>query len=96
MQSALKSNEWQRICVHKSFKMEIQKEVLNNSDFLQNCFHPEIWFALFIMQKSYKSNEWRRNSVLKTSKIDLQKGGPNNAEFLQNCFPPEITFFLFN
>ena len=90
MQSALKSNELRRTCVHKSSKMEIQKEVLNNSDFLQNFFAPEIWSALFIMHKSWKSNEWRTNCVLKTSKIDLQKAGPNNAEFLQNWFLPEI------
>ena len=93
MQSALKSNEWQRICVHKSFKMEIQKEVLNNSDFLQNCFHPEIWFALFIMQKSYKSNEWQENCRPKTSKIDLQKGGTKQFRITAELFPPRNYFF---
>ena len=32
---ALKPNESQKIWVHKTFKIEIQKEGLNNSDFLQ-------------------------------------------------------------
>ena len=41
MQNALKSNEWGRICVHKIFKIEIQKGGPNNSDFLQNLVLPK-------------------------------------------------------
>ena len=48
MQSALKSNEWQRIRFFENFKIEIKKEGGgawgggggNNSDFLQNCPPP--------------------------------------------------------
>ena len=36
MQSALKSNEWQRIWICHNFKTEIQKGVRTNSDFRQN------------------------------------------------------------
>ena len=46
MQNPLKSNEWRRIWVYKTFKIEIQKGGPNNSDFLQNWFHPEIRAAL--------------------------------------------------
>ena len=51
MQNALKSNEWRRILVHKTFKIEIQKGGPNNSDFLQNWFPPEIRSPLFNLQK---------------------------------------------
>ena len=47
MQNALKSNEWQRIWVCKTFKIEIQKGGPNNSDFLENWLHPEIRSSLF-------------------------------------------------
>ena len=58
MQNALKSNEWQKIWVHKTFKIEIQMGGPNNSDFLQNWFPPEIRspiFNLWKFQKSVKS-----------------------------------------
>ena len=42
MKNALTSNEWWLIWVHKTFKIEIQKGVANNSDFLQNWVPPEI------------------------------------------------------
>ena len=51
MQNALKSNEWRRIWVCKTFKIEIQKGGPNNSDFLQNWFPPEIRSPLFNLQK---------------------------------------------
>ena len=38
MQNALKSNEWQTILLHKTFKIEIQNGGTNNSEFLQNWF----------------------------------------------------------
>ena len=38
----IESNEWWSISVHKMFKIEIQKGGPNNSDFLQNWFHPKI------------------------------------------------------
>ena len=47
MQNPLKSNEWRRIWVYKTFKIEIQKGGPNNSDFLQNWFPPEIRSSLF-------------------------------------------------
>ena len=59
MQNALKSNEWRKIFVHKTIKIEIQKRGPNNSDFLQNCFHREIrspFFNLTKFRKSYKSS----------------------------------------
>ena len=51
MQNVLKSNEWQWIWVHKTFKIEIQNGGPNNSDFLQNWFPPEIRSPLFNLQK---------------------------------------------
>ena len=47
MQNALKSNEWQRNIVHKTFKIETQKGGPYNSDILQNMFpqklgHPSL------------------------------------------------------
>ena len=47
MQKALKSNEWQNVWVHKTFKIEIKMGVPNNSDFLQNWFPPEIRSPVF-------------------------------------------------
>ena len=47
----MKSNEWRRNCVHKSFKIEIQKWGPNNSDFLQNWFPPEIRVPLLNLKK---------------------------------------------
>ena len=41
MQNALKSYEWLRIWVHKTFKTQIQKGGPNNLEFLQNWFHPK-------------------------------------------------------
>ena len=51
MQKALKSNEWQRISVDKTFQIEIQKGRPDNSDFLQNILPPEIRFPLFNFKK---------------------------------------------
>ena len=51
MRNPLKSNEWWRIWVHKTFKIEIQKGGPNNSDFLQNWFPQEIRSPLFDLQK---------------------------------------------
>ena len=42
MQNALKSNEWGKIWVHKTFKIETKKAGPNNSDILQKLFPPEI------------------------------------------------------
>ena len=38
MQNALKSNEWTKIWVHRTSKIEIPKRGTNNSDILQNWF----------------------------------------------------------
>ena len=51
MENALKSNEWRRILVHKTFKIEIQKGGPNNLDFLQNWFPPEIRSPLLNLLK---------------------------------------------
>ena len=51
MQNAFKSNEWLKIWVHKTFKIEIQKGGPNNSDFLQNWFPPETRSSLLNLQK---------------------------------------------
>ena len=51
MQKALKSNEWQRISVDKTFQIEIQKGRPDNSDFLQNILPPVIRFPLFNFKK---------------------------------------------
>ena len=59
MKNALRSNEWRWIWVHKTFKSELQKRGPNNSDFLQNWFHPEIrsrFFNLYKFQESDKSS----------------------------------------
>ena len=42
MQNALESNEWERILVYKTFKIQIEQEGANNSDFLQNWLPQEI------------------------------------------------------
>ena len=57
MQNALKSNEWQRIWVCKTFKIEIQKGGPNNSDFLENWLHPEIRSSLFNLWKFQDSEK---------------------------------------
>ena len=51
MQNSLKFNEWRKIWVHETFKIEIEKEGPNNSDILQNWFTPEIRSPLFNLQK---------------------------------------------
>ena len=40
MQNALNPNEWERIWVLKTLKIDIQKEGLNTSAVLQNWFPP--------------------------------------------------------
>ena len=57
MQNALKSSEWRRIWPYKTFKIQIQKEGPNNSDFLQNWFPPEIRSPLFNLQKFQDSEK---------------------------------------
>ena len=57
MQNAFKSNEWQTIWVHKTFKIEIQKGGLKNSHFLQNWFHPDITSPFFNLQKFQESEK---------------------------------------
>ena len=57
MQNSLKSNEWQWIWVHKTFKIQIQKWRPNNSDFLKNLFLREIRPPLFNLQKLQDSEK---------------------------------------
>ena len=49
MQNALKSNKSRTIWVRQTFKIEIQKEEPNNSDFHQNWYHPEIGSPLLYL-----------------------------------------------
>ena len=51
MQNWLKSNEWRRIWVHRTFKIEIQKAGPNNPDILQNWFPTEIRSPLLNLLK---------------------------------------------
>ena len=57
MQKGLKSNEWRRIWVRKSFKIEKQYGGQNTSDFLQNCFLPEIRSPFFNLKKFQDSEK---------------------------------------
>ena len=41
MQNFLKSNEWRKVWVHKTFKIEAKRAEPNNSDNLQNLLPPE-------------------------------------------------------
>ena len=56
MQNALKSNEWRRIWVNKTFKTELQKDGPNNWVILRNWFAPEIKSSLFNLKK-FKDSE---------------------------------------
>ena len=105
----MKSNEWQRNWVHKTFNTEIQKR-RPNSNFLQNWFpseirSPPLYFAeistlgqkySWMIQNALKSNEWWKILVHKTFKIQKKGGGQSNSDFLQNWFPQEIRIPLFN
>ena len=51
MQNGLKSKECRGIWVHRTFKIEIQNGVPNNSDILQNWFPPEVRSTLFNLKK---------------------------------------------
>ena len=57
MQKGLKSNEWRRIWVRKSFKIEKQYGGQNTSDFLQNWFLPEIRSPFFNLKKFQDSEK---------------------------------------
>ena len=56
-QNVLKSNEWRRIWILKTFKIEMQNGGRINSDFLQNWFCPEIGSYLFNLKKFQKSDK---------------------------------------
>ena len=51
MKNGLKSNQWRRIWVHRTLKIEIQKGEPNNLDILRNWFPPEIRFPHFNLYK---------------------------------------------
>ena len=51
MQKAWKCNEWRRIWVHRTFKIEIRKGGSNNLDILQNWFPPEITSPILDFKK---------------------------------------------
>ena len=97
MDNPLKSNEWQKISFQKTFKFETQKGGLNNWDFLQNWFPPEIRSTFFnlkkiwqnfswIIQNLLKCNKWQRIWLLENFKIEIQKRGPSYSTVLQNWF----------
>ena len=103
MQNLLKSNEWPRLLIRKTFKFEIQKDLPNNSGSLQKLFFkkwgPRSEFVeiskvserySWIEQNALKCNEWQSIFVLKTFKIDIKKGVPNHSDFLQNWFLSEV------
>ena len=51
MQNALKTNEWSKIWVYKTFKIELQKDGPNNSNILQNWLPQKIRSPRFNLQK---------------------------------------------
>ena len=51
MKLSLKANEWWGNCVHKTFKVEIEKTGPINPDILQNWLPPEIMSPLFHLKK---------------------------------------------
>ena len=58
MQNGVKSNEWRRIWVWKTFKIEIQKGGPNNYDILQNSFLQKLGPPLvnFLKFQDYEKN----------------------------------------
>ena len=56
-QNAWRSNEWQGIWVHQTFKIEIQNGQPNNSDLLQNWFPVKIRSPLFNLYKFQDSQK---------------------------------------
>ena len=55
MQNDLKSNEWQRVLIVKTFKIEIQKRGRNSSPLLQNWFPPRDYVRLPLSFGNLKS-----------------------------------------
>ena len=51
IQNVFKTNQWQLIWVHQTFKIQRQKGGPNNSDFLENWFPPDIMSPLFYLYK---------------------------------------------
>ena len=51
MMKLLKSDEWWRIWICRTFKIEIQEEGPNNSDILQNWLPPKIRSPVFNLEK---------------------------------------------
>ena len=102
MQNGLKSNEWRRIWVHRTFKIEIQKGEPNNSDILQNWFSPEIrspHFNLYNFQDSSKSTpescriHWNAMNdeefgSTKLSKLKYRRGDQIIQTFWKIVSPP--------
>ena len=75
MQKWLKSNQWRKICVQRTFKMEIEKVLPNNSDILQNCFSQKLGFPLFDFQKFQDSEKGTPESCR------MHLNGMNDEEF---------------
>ena len=62
MKISLKANEWRRNCVHKTFRIEIQKREPNNEGILQNLLPPEIKSPLFNLKKFQGSEKGTRET----------------------------------
>ena len=75
MQNGLKSNEWERIWVQRTFKIEIQKEGPKNSNILQNWFSREIRSPLSDFLKFQGSEKNTPESCR------IRWNGMNNKEF---------------
>ena len=64
MPNGVKSNEWRRIWVWETYKIEIKKWGPNNSDTLQNWFPQQIRFLLFNLQKFQDSEKFLNDSCI--------------------------------
>ena len=111
MQNTLKPNEWQRIWVLKTFKIEILKGGPNNSALLQNCFSPTNQVRLLQFQEILKIwekvllshvelNQIQMNdkelSSFNLSKLKYRTGEQMIQPFLRICSPQEIWTLPFN
>ena len=111
MQNTLKPNEWQRIWVLKTFKIEILKGGPNNSALLQNCFSPTNQVRLLQFQEILKIwekvllshvelNQIQMNdkelSSFNLSKLKYRTGEQIIQPFLRICSPQEIWTLPFN
>ena len=97
MQKWLKFNEWRRIWVHRTSKIEIKKGRQNNSDILQNWLPLEIRSPHFNLQKFLDPEKSIPDSCTNDwNLMNDEGGGPYNWDILQICFDPEIRSPVFH